>query len=381
MVDELSKADRLGLNSYLNLDRPQPGKARWPLLQAVADRGYSPPHVFVPAVATGGGDGAGRPGPLYDLLAEHCARDLPRRWLLLSGRGTSSSWHIDPLNTSAWNTLLRGRKRWALLPPAAGWPVGSGGESAAEPHSKPPKPVYFNQSNLYTREMGWWGLTAPWRLGELQMPEYFAAIDAGAGAPAGWPKPLQCEQRAGETMFVPSGYWHGVHNIAEAGPTVAITENFAAPGNVRRPRAPLLLAACCLGCGGYCRCRCCPPALPPARCCPLACRSLLRTRRCGLISAPLRRRVAFALIAVVPGGRSGGGACTAAEATSGTQRQRALPASGLSAAAQGRAAVGGGGVASQPPPPHSACVWHAHIVASNDANLLLPARCCRRGLL
>ena len=33
---------------------------------------------------------------------------------MLSANGSGSGWHVDPFNASAWNGLLKGRKRWAL---------------------------------------------------------------------------------------------------------------------------------------------------------------------------------------------------------------------------------------------------------------------------
>lgn len=259
LADELAKADALRSNTYLNLDRPPmplsdrplPKGSRWPLLTTVAQHGYDPHRIFGNQRAKKNENGEAH----YDLLARHCARDLPRRWLLLSGRRTSSSWHIDPLNTSAWNTLLLGTKRWALLPPTASWPVskgvGGGGGNTTLGNSI----GYFNSSNPFVREMGWWGLTAPWRLDTSPtMSEYFAALDDKENdLPAGWSVPLQCEQRMGETIFVPSGWWHGVLN-GDHGPTAAVTENFAAFGNLaevkqelaKRPQRPGSAAAACL---------------------------------------------------------------------------------------------------------------------------------------
>ena len=36
--------------------------------------------------------------------------------------------------------------------------------------------AYFDMKNPYTRAMGWWGLTAPWRLATVTAHDYFAKV-------------------------------------------------------------------------------------------------------------------------------------------------------------------------------------------------------------
>ncbi|KAK9165748.1 hypothetical protein Scep_000939 [Stephania cephalantha] len=120
------------------------------------------------------------------------------RWLIIGPERSGASWHVDPALTSAWNTLLCGRKRWALYPPGT---------------VPPGVTVHVNEENGDVNadtpsSLQWW----------LDIYPLLADQD----------KPIECTQAPGETIFVPSGWWHCVLNLEN---TIAVTQNFVNPKN------------------------------------------------------------------------------------------------------------------------------------------------------
>ncbi|KAL4420190.1 hypothetical protein ABPG77_011406 [Micractinium sp. CCAP 211/92] len=120
------------------------------------------------------------------------------RWLVVGPKRSGASWHVDPSATSAWNTLLSGRKRWALYPPGQ---VPPGVQVHIDADGQP--------SFQAPTSLQWYLEMLP------QLPP--------------GQRPLEVVQQAGETIFVPAGWWHCVLNLDL---TVAVTQNFVSPANL-----------------------------------------------------------------------------------------------------------------------------------------------------
>ncbi|KAF9202068.1 hypothetical protein BGZ49_007752 [Haplosporangium sp. Z 27] len=133
---------------------------------------------------------------LFQLTGDR--RRPPYRWFIVGGARSGTGIHIDPLGTSAWNTLTTGHKRWCLFPPGI------------------PREIYDPPMKPFDREaVSWFHHVYP----------RFAENDFELGKKYGM---IQVIQGPGETMFVPGGWPHIVMNLDF---TIAITQNFCSPTN------------------------------------------------------------------------------------------------------------------------------------------------------
>jgi len=119
----------------------------------------------------------------------------PYRWIAVGPKRSGTVMHQDPLNTSAWNTSLCGRKRWVLISADVPKAVAKGRHVMKKGEDDEAVNVFLDILPRL-REKG------------VEMREFV--------------------QHPGETIFLPGGWWHCVINIDD---TVAVTQNYAGRHN------------------------------------------------------------------------------------------------------------------------------------------------------
>ena len=187
--------------------------------------------------------------PIFRIAARDALSAMPSqlrpnfRWFLVGAPGSGSSLHVDPLATAAWNALVTGTKRWAMLGPAA---CAAAAAAAAAEADTTQGDSRAHQGADLRRPGRCCGAVARLR-GALEeasaaapqdgrlsrwfdgpWPALREAVAAAAAAAGGRCRlrALDFEQRAGQTVLVPAGWLHAVLNAA---PAVAVTHNFVPP--------------------------------------------------------------------------------------------------------------------------------------------------------
>jgi histone arginine demethylase JMJD6 len=168
---------------------------------------------------------------LFHLVGER--KRPPYRWVLFGPERSGSSVHIDPLATSAWNTVLQGHKRWVLFPPETPRSIAKGLDVIKKgmfihlgrlclvlAGLGCPVPPAYNHDN----PNGSCNLRCFFSLAgeDDEAINYFVDLLPRIREKHGGSiKIYECIQQPGETIFVPGGWWHGVLNLDD---TVAVTQ-------------------------------------------------------------------------------------------------------------------------------------------------------------
>ncbi|KAJ2315924.1 hypothetical protein IWW51_001125 [Coemansia sp. RSA 2702] len=113
------------------------------------------------------------------------------RFCYMGGDGTWTPFHEDVYRSYSWSANICGTKQWTLVPPG--------------------------QNELFTDSLGHW---------MYNLYDYDAARFPRLCSL----KKIEFVQRPGETVFVPSGWWHQVRNV---GDTISINHNWANEFNLR----------------------------------------------------------------------------------------------------------------------------------------------------
>ncbi|XGW27515.1 hypothetical protein V3C99_007821 [Haemonchus contortus] len=138
---------------------------------------------------------------LFDVLGSHKLRPA-FRWITIGPARSGTNIHVDPFGTSAWNALIHGHKRWVFIHP-----------DAPRELVRIPK----DQRGIHPLEAVTWFSTVYERICKGDWPFEKYPV-------------MECRQNPGETLFVPCGWWHVVINEDV---TVAVTQNFCSPANLR----------------------------------------------------------------------------------------------------------------------------------------------------
>eukprot|EP00928_Gymnodinium_smaydae_P000883 TRINITY_DN10324_c0_g1_i2.p1 TRINITY_DN10324_c0_g1~~TRINITY_DN10324_c0_g1_i2.p1 ORF type:complete len:503 (+),score=124.84 TRINITY_DN10324_c0_g1_i2:74-1582(+) len=129
-------------------------------------------------------------------LVNHDARP-PWRWWCIGPKRSGTTVHIDPLNTSAWNAVTHGRKRWVLFEPEVPKKVAKG-KGLRQKGEDDEAIMYFD-----------------FILPRLKQANPDVRVYEGI-------------QNPGDVIFVPGAWWHGVLNLEDC---VAATQNYVGPDN------------------------------------------------------------------------------------------------------------------------------------------------------